>query len=199
MLEITTTSLSLITRGHSIEWSDRPMDEVRLPANRTPDPPRASPAISVVMPVHDARPYLEESVGSILDQTFRDHELVVLENGSTDGSGELLRVLAERDPRIRLVQMGRRLGSARASNLAVAHARAPVVARMDADDVSHPRRLERQLEVFERHADAALVATLYEGLDASGRRVPPRDRSSLTRRTPGFPFPPGSIAFRRRA
>jgi glycosyltransferase involved in cell wall biosynthesis len=160
---------------------------------------RPSPAVSVVMPVHNARPYLEESVGSILRQTFADFELVVVENGSTDGSGEVLRALAEREPRIRLVQSSCVLGSAGASNLAISHARGTVIARMDADDVSHPCRLERQLEVFERHPDAVVVGTLYEWIDEAGRRVRARDRSRLTRPGTECPFAHGSSAFRRQA
>src|SRR4051794_40570790 len=108
-----------------------------------PEPP--SPAVSVVMPVHNARPYLAESIGSVLDQTLRDFELVIVENGSTDGSDRVVRDFAEREPRIRPLERARRLGSGTASNLAISHARADVIARMDADDVSHPLRLERQL------------------------------------------------------
>lgn len=158
-----------------------------------------SPAVSVVMPVHNARPYLEESIGSILGQTLRDFELVIVENGSTDGSDAALRDFAEREPQIRLFQRARRLGSAAASNLAISHARAAVIARMDADDVSHPLRLEHQLEVFERHRDAALVGTLFDWLDAAGRRVRVGDRSRLIPRSTEAPFAHGGCAFRRQA
>jgi glycosyltransferase involved in cell wall biosynthesis len=158
-----------------------------------------APAISIVMPVHNAAPYLERSVSSVLAQTFCDFELVILENGSTDESGRILRAFAERDPRIRLFHAPGALASAGSSNLVISHARADVIVRMDADDVSHPARVERQLEVLERHPEATLVGTLYEGIDPAGRRVRPRDRSSLTRPGAGFPCPHGSIAFRRKA
>ncbi len=164
-----------------------------------PEPRRPPPAVSVVMPVYNARPYLEQSVGSILDQTFREFELVILENGSTDGSGAVLRGFAEREPRIRLLETPDALGTAGSSNAVVSHARGAVIARMDADNVSHPRRLERQLDVLERHPDAALVGTLYEGIDAVGRRVRPRDRSKLTRPATDAPFTHGSSTFRRKA
>jgi glycosyltransferase involved in cell wall biosynthesis len=157
------------------------------------------PAVSVIMPVYNARPYLEQSVGSILAQSFGDVEFLILENGSTDGSGALLHTMAEREPRIRLFQSPRPLGSAGSSNLLASHARAAVIARMDADDVSHPHRLERQLEVLERHPEAVLVGTLFEGIDQAGRRVQPRDRSKLMRQSAAYPFPHGAIAFRREA
>jgi glycosyltransferase involved in cell wall biosynthesis len=159
----------------------------------------SEPAVSVVMPVRNAAPYLEESVGSILAQTFADFELVVLENGATDGSGEVLRALAARDPRIRLSETAAALGRAGSSNGVVQRSRAPVIVRMDADDVSHPRRLERQLEVLRRQPDVVLVGTLYAGIDRNGRRVRPRDRASLMRHSTESPFPHGTTALRRRA
>ncbi len=135
------------------------------------------------MPVHNAQPFLDESVGSILNQTFADFEFVILDDGSTDGSTEALREWAQRDARIRLYESARNLGPAGSSNFVVERARAPLVARMDADDVSHPDRLRRQWEVLERRPDVALVGTLYEGIDARGRRVRPRDRWRLARPT----------------
>jgi glycosyltransferase involved in cell wall biosynthesis len=151
------------------------------------------------MPVHNARPYLDESVGSILGQTFPDLELVILENGSTDGSGELLGALAERESRIRLFREPGALGRSISSNLVVSHARGEVIARMDADDVSHPARLESQLDVLRSRPDAVLVGTLYEGIDATGRRIRPRDRARLMRQGTESPFPHASSTFRRRA
>lgn len=164
-----------------------------------PEQRRPSPAVSVVMPVHNARPYLEQSVGSVLGQTFRDFELVILENGSTDGSGAVLRAFAEREPRIRLLETPDALGMTGSSNMVASQARAEVIVRMDADNLSHPRRLERQVEVFDRHPEVTLVGTLCEGIDEAGRRVRPRDRWGLTRRATESPFPHGSSAFRRAA
>jgi glycosyltransferase involved in cell wall biosynthesis len=161
--------------------------------------PGRPPAVSVVMPVHNARPYLEYSVGSVLDQTFPDLELVILENGSSDGSGELLRTLAEHDSRIRLFREPGTLGRAGSSNLVVSHARADVIARMDADDVSHSTHLERQLEALRSRPDAVLAATLYEGIDGAGHGIRPRDRSRLLRKGTESPFPHGSCTFRRGA
>ena len=156
-----------------------------------------SPLVSFVMPVRNAQPFLDESVGSILNQTFADFEFVILDDGSTDGSTEALREWAQRDARIRLYESARNLGPAGSSNFVVARARAPLVARMDADDVSHPDRLRRQWEVLTRRPDVALVGTLYEGIDARGRRVRPRDRWRLARPTINPPFPHGSVLFRR--
>jgi glycosyltransferase involved in cell wall biosynthesis len=149
------------------------------------------------MPVRNAGPYLDASVESILAQTFAELELVVLDDGSTDGSAGQLRDWAKRDSRIRLVETPVRLGLPRGSDRVVREARAPVCARMDADDVACPTRLAVQWEVLQANPDAALVGTLWEGIDARGRLVRPRDRWRLTRRSSFAPFPHGSIMFRR--
>jgi glycosyltransferase involved in cell wall biosynthesis len=157
-----------------------------------------SPLVSVVMPVHNALPYLDESVQSILNQTLTDFEFIILDDASTDGSICLLQAWAQRDRRIQLHQGQRNLGPSGSSNFVVDKARAPIIARMDADDISHPERLRKQLDILDDHPDIALVGTLYEGIDATGRRVRPRDRWRLARKTIFPPFPHGSVMFRRK-
>jgi glycosyltransferase involved in cell wall biosynthesis len=150
------------------------------------------------MPACNARPYLDDSLGSIVGQTFEDFELVVLDDGSTDGSADTLCAWARRDARIRLYRSDHRLGPTRSANFVVEQARAALVARMDADDVSHPHRLRRQIDVMEARPDAALVGTLSDGMDEAGRPVRPRDRWRLLRSSSFVPFPHGSVMFRRR-
>ena len=156
-----------------------------------------NPPLSVVMPVHNALPFLNESIQSILSQTLRDFEFVILDDASTDGSVELLREWATRDQRIQLHESKQQLGVSGSSNTVVAKARAPIVARMDADDVAHPDRLRRQWRVIQDCPEVAVVGTLCNGIDASGREVRPRDRWRLMRRSVYVPFPHGSAMFRR--
>jgi glycosyltransferase involved in cell wall biosynthesis len=155
--------------------------------------------LSVVMPVHNALPYLEEAIESIVAQSFADFEFVILDDGSTDGSGAVLDAWAAREPRIRLVRSERRLGPAGSSNRVVAEARTPLVARMDADDIAHPERLERQIRLFEAEPDAVLIGTLWDVIDERGRRVRAADRSRLLRESPFAPFSHPTIMFRREA
>ena len=155
------------------------------------------PLISVVMPVYNALPFLDDSISSILTQTFRDFEFVVFDDGSTDGTVERLRHWATRDNRIHLHESKTRLGLSGSSNAVVAKARAPIVARMDADDISHPNRLKRQFETINSSSDIVVVGTLCDGIDARGRVVRPRDRWRLVRRSSYIPFPHGSAMFRR--
>jgi glycosyltransferase involved in cell wall biosynthesis len=156
-----------------------------------------NPPISVVMPVHNARPFLGESIRSILEQTFSDFEFVILDDASTDGSVELLREWSLRDKRIQLHEGKKRLGLSGSSNAVVSKARASIVARMDADDIAHPDRLRRQWNIIDSRPDVAVIGTLCNGIDASGREVRPRDRWRLVRRSVYIPFPHGSAMFRR--
>jgi glycosyltransferase involved in cell wall biosynthesis len=157
------------------------------------------PLISVVMPVHNGLPYLNESIQSILNQTLEDFEFVILNDGSTDETGAALRDWQRKDRRIRVFESARNLGLAGSSNYVVEKARSPLIARMDADDVTHPERLKRQWEILEEHASVQLVGTLWEGIDARSRRIRPRDRWRLVRRSTFAPFPHGSVMFRRQA
>ena len=110
------------------------------------------------MPVRDARPYLARSLGSLRRQTFHDFEIVAVDDGSTDGSGEWLERAAAREPRL-VVLRSEPAGIPAALNRALAAARAPIVARMDADDLSHPRRFEIQLEHLRRDPQVAVVGS----------------------------------------
>lgn len=158
-----------------------------------------NPRISVVMPVHNALPFLDESIRSILEQTFSDFELVILNDASTDGSHEVLREWQKRDDRIRLHQSNQKLGLVGSSNLVVAKACAALIARMDADDVSHRDRLQRQWDVMQTYSDVVAVGTLCDGIDATGRVVRPRDRWRIVRTSRYVPFPHGSSMLRRTA
>jgi glycosyltransferase involved in cell wall biosynthesis len=157
----------------------------------------ANPLISVVMPVYNALPFVDDSIHSILTQTFSDFEFVIFDDASNDGSVKRLREWVARDSRIRLHESNTQLGLSGSSNAVVAKACASIIARMDADDIAHPDRLRRQWEIIENHTDVAVVGTLCDGIDASGCVVRPRDRWRLVRRSGYIPFPHGSAMFRR--
>jgi glycosyltransferase involved in cell wall biosynthesis len=103
------------------------------------------PRVTVLLPVRDARPTLEDCLRSLTAQTLEDHEVVAVDDGSRDGSTEALEAYARTDRRLRVVRTEAR-GLVAALNTALAQARAPLVARMDADDLAHPERLARQAE-----------------------------------------------------
>lgn len=159
--------------------------------------PQQGPSLSVVMPVHNALPHLDQAVQSILDQTFSDFEFVIFDDASTDGSAERLDEWARRDLRIRVYKGQRNLGPAASSNRVVEYASAPLIARMDADDISMPDRLERQLRVLRERSDVGLVGTLCEVIDSRGRHLRGPELWRLARTSWSAPFPHGSIMFRR--
>src|SRR5689334_24261365 len=102
------------------------------------------PALSVLLPVRDAGPYLTASLASLWRQSFRDFEVVAVDDGSRDGSGERLERAARREPRLRVIRQDAR-GLPAALNRALAAARAPLLARHDADDLSHGDRKSTRL------------------------------------------------------
>lgn len=111
----------------------------------------SEPAITVVVPVYNGSAYLAETLESLLSQTFRNFELLAIDDGSTDGSSDLVRSF--KDERVRLIQKNNG-GLCETLNLGIWEARAPYIARSDQDDISFPERLERQLKVMEDHSEA---------------------------------------------
>jgi len=116
------------------------------------------PALSVLLPVRNALPWLGASLRSLARQTFADFEVVAVDDGSTDGSGEALERASEREPRLRVVHTQAQ-GLPLALNEALRHARGPLVARQDADDVSHRRRFELQLDTLRSDRAVAVVGS----------------------------------------
>ncbi len=126
-----------------------------------------APRLSVLMAVHDARRYLDACLRSIFGQTFADFEFIVVDDGSTDGSRRILEKWARRDARLRLIARENR-GLTPSLNEALAAARGEYVARMDADDVSLPRRFELQVDYLDRHADCVAVGGEVLMVDPEG-------------------------------
>lgn len=123
--------------------------------------PHSPPAISIVMPCHNAADTLPECLTSIQQQQFGDYELLAIDDGSTDRSAALLETAAHHDTRIRLISPGR-VGLVAALNIGIQVARALLIARMDADDLMHPERLAQQHAYLSQHPDIALVASQVE-------------------------------------
>lgn len=144
-----------------------------------------TPRISVLMPVFNGGAYLEAAIASVLTQSFTDLELVIVDDGSTDHSCEIVNARVASDSRLRLLRKANS-GIAETLNLGLAEARGDWIARLDADDLMLPRRLERQLAFLEANADVVAVGSYYDLINEAGERRAtryplPRTRDELAR------------------
>jgi len=142
----------------------------------------SAPAVSVLMSVRDGAPWVAAAIDSVLGQTLTDLELIVVDDGSTDDTPMLLTRV--RDPRL-VVERQPHGGLTRALGRGLALARAPLVARLDADDLARPDRLERQHAFLAAHPEVGLLGAAARVVDEAGREVgevrPPEDDATLRR------------------
>ena len=136
-------------------------------ARQSQDDVAAVPAVSVLMSVYNGERFLADAVESILGQSFGDFEFLIVDDGSTDHTGQILR--GYDDPRIRLIANPRNLGLTRSLNIGLAAARGRFIARMDADDIALPDRFARQLAFFEANPRTVLVGAGHARLDDDAR------------------------------
>lgn len=118
------------------------------------------PKISVVMPVFNGEKFIKDSIESTLNQTFTDFEFIIVNDGSTDNTKEIIE--SYKDRRIKLYNLNKNLGPGMAANVAISYCRGKYIARMDADDIQHPSRLLRQYEFLEQNPKVSLV---YSNVD----------------------------------
>lgn len=149
----------------------------------------AAPKVSVLVASYNGERFIEETVRSILGQTFRDLELIVLDDGSTDGTRAILRRLAEADARMRLIEKPNE-GLIATLNRGMAEARGTYIARLDHDDVALPARIERQAALLDARPEVVAVGCLIQNVDADGTaKGKARIRHERLRHAPGA-FPP---------
>lgn len=128
------------------------------------------PKISVIMSVYNGEKFLKESVLSILNQTYADFEFIIINDGSTDLSLEILRGFEEKDKRIRLISRENK-GLTPSLNEGMKLAQGEYIARMDSDDISMPERFEKQITFLEKNKDIALCGTWAINIDENGNEI----------------------------
>jgi glycosyltransferase involved in cell wall biosynthesis len=131
----------------------------------TPSVSRA-PRVSVIMPAHNSELYIEDAVRSVLGSGEPDVEVVVVDDGSTDGTAAAVRAID--DSRINLITIAPSGGPARPRNVGIAHARAPFVAMLDSDDILKPGRLGASVDILERCPTAGFAFSNFERMDPDG-------------------------------
>lgn len=127
------------------------------------------PAVTVIMPVYNAAPFLKEAIECVLAQTYSDLTLLLIDDGSTDGSEAVISSFD--DPRIRYVKNGQNLGLIKTLNRGIAMTETEFVARLDADDLTATDRLALQMEYMFAHPETGVCGTWYENIDKEGHRI----------------------------
>ena len=155
------------------------------------------PLVTILMPVHNGAEFLTEAIDSMLRQSLKDFEFLIVDDASTDSSASIIQ--RYRDPRIRLIQSRDRLKLSGALNLGLDQAQGRYIARMDADDISLPMRLERQVQFLEGNPDIGLCGSWIRYFGASTallkRPVNPEEIRAFTLLDTPFAHP--SVMLRR--
>lgn len=125
------------------------------------------PTVSVVMSVYNGKEYLELAIKSILAQSFKDFEFIIINDGSTDDTGIILNHFSKRDERIRVISRENK-GLVYSLNEGVNYATSPLIARMDADDICFPDRLEKQVKFMKENPEVVCAGSYYEVIDEDG-------------------------------
>lgn len=127
------------------------------------------PKLTVLMPVYNAAAFLQDAIDSILHQTFRDFEFLIIDDGSTDDSIAIVQSCL--DPRIRLIQNETNVGITATLNRGIELASCELIARMDADDISYPTRLQKQYDYMQHDVACALLSTWCRVVTLTGKHV----------------------------
>jgi glycosyltransferase involved in cell wall biosynthesis len=161
-----------------------------------------TPTISVVMAVYNGEIYLREALESIVTQTYNDFEFIIVDDGSTDTTPNILKEYKNRDRRIILLHNKTNLKLIRSLNLGLQKARGKYIARMDADDISLPERLEKQVAYLNSNDQVGLLGTRIFRIDYNGEVIakpnpPQTDATIRWKLFYGSPFSHSSVMFRQ--
>jgi glycosyltransferase involved in cell wall biosynthesis len=127
-----------------------------------------NPTVTVLIPVFNREVFVDKAIRSVVDQDYEDLEIVVVDDGSTDGTADVLALWAEHEPRVVVVTSASNQGIPAALNLGLSHARGKYIARQDSDDLMRPGRLAAQVALLETRGDVVLVSCAYDIVDAAG-------------------------------
>ena len=132
---------------------------------------KLNPLVSVIIPCYNAERFVEKAVRSIMEQTYHNLEIICCDDCSSDSTLAILEKLASSDVRIRLIKNKSNLGIARTLNILVDYAHGNYIARMDADDIALPKRIEKQVKYLEKHVDYAMCGTNAWHIDECDRII----------------------------
>ncbi|PLX28259.1 glycosyltransferase [Candidatus Parcubacteria bacterium] len=127
--------------------------------------------VSVLMSAYNAERFIGSAIESILNQSFTDFECVIVDDGSTDNTFEIIEQYRKNDPRIHIVHNEQNIGLTRSLNIGSSHCKGVYIARLDADDVCHQDRLKEQYDFMESHQDIALCGSMARYVDEHGQKI----------------------------
>ena len=140
---------------------------------------KTKPLVSVIIPCYNGGKYIEAAVTSILEQSYHHLEVIVINDGSTDNSVDILLRLAQEDLRVRYIENEQNLGLIATLNKAIHLAQGEYIARMDADDIALPDRISKQVEFLQQHPQVAVlggaIETFGENIESQILRLPEKD------------------------
>ena len=123
---------------------------------------KENPLVSVVMPAYNSEKYISEAIESILSQTFKDFEFIIIDDGSSDRTWEIIQEYAKKDERIRCVKNEKNLNVSQTRNKGIDLSRGKYIVWADSDDISLPHRIEKQLNFMETNPDVGLCGSFME-------------------------------------
>jgi glycosyltransferase involved in cell wall biosynthesis len=129
-----------------------------------------NPKVSVLMSVYNGDRYVKEAINSILNQTFTNFEFIIIDDGSTDRTLEILTTYTEKDDRIRLAS-GENRGLTKTLNEMLSQSKGDFIARIDADDIALPERFDKQLQFLQQNTDVVCVGSSLDWIDEKGRFI----------------------------
>ena len=165
---------------------------------------KSMPKISVVMAVHNGERYMQQAIESILAQTFSDFEYIIVDDGSSDQTLGILQEYAQRDQRILILQNSNNQGLTKSLNKGIRASQGEYIARMDADDISHPDRFKLQIAFLNANPNAGLVGSWYIKIDERGKELwrkelPVDEKQLRAQLIRSNPLPHASLLLRRQA
>ena len=153
------------------------------------------------MPCYNEEANIVSAVESILSQTFQDFELIIIDDCSTDKTYEILKTYEEKDSRVQVLRNSVNMGVAASANIGIKNYKGAYIARMDADDISLPKRLEKQYQYMKENVNTILLGTLCENIDCHGNRkqvsLPNQDKNIREYLKKDNPFIQSSTMFKK--
>lgn len=133
---------------------------------------------SMIMPVYNSEKYIAEAIESVIKQTYKNWEIIVVNDASTDDTEKIIKSYQEKDKRIKLISLPKNQGAANARNTAIQNAKGKYIAFLDADDYWEKEKLQEQIQILQ-NSNADISYTAYLMIDETGRKIKKRSVKKL--------------------